>query len=62
MFNLKPDTREKLKKVATPTLMTALYKRGLRSNGYRTFTVSTPLLSQWSERRSRFDICQLEKT
>jgi len=30
MFNLKPDTREKLKKVATPTLMTALYKRGLR--------------------------------
>src|SRR5215212_7111354 len=30
MSNLKPETREKLKKVATPTLMTALYKRGLR--------------------------------
>ena len=31
MSNLKPETREKLKKVATPTLMTALYKRGLRN-------------------------------
>src|SRR3954466_10358324 len=30
MCNLKPETREKLKRVATPTLMTALYKRGLR--------------------------------
>src|SRR5215204_5868371 len=30
MSNLKPETREKLKKVSTPTLMTALYKRGLR--------------------------------
>jgi len=30
MTGLKPDTREKLKGVATPTLMTALYKRGLR--------------------------------
>src|SRR3954467_12126608 len=30
MSNLKPDTREKLTKVATPTLATALYKRGLR--------------------------------
>src|SRR3954463_10900971 len=30
MSNLKPETREKLKKVATPTLATALYKRGLR--------------------------------
>jgi len=30
MSNLKPETREKLKKVATPTLMTALYKRNLR--------------------------------
>lgn len=28
---LKPQTREKLKTVATPTLMTALYKRGLRN-------------------------------
>ena len=28
---LKPETREKLKKIATPTLMTALYKRGLRN-------------------------------
>ncbi len=31
MTGLKPETREKLKKVATPTLMTALYKRGLRN-------------------------------
>src|SRR3712207_4775061 len=31
MSNLKPETREKLKKVATPTIMTALYKRGLRN-------------------------------
>jgi regulator of RNase E activity RraA len=31
MTGLKPKTREKLKKVATPTLMTALYKRGLRN-------------------------------
>jgi regulator of RNase E activity RraA len=28
---LKPETRDKLKSVATPTLMTALYKRGLRN-------------------------------
>ncbi len=28
---LKPETRDKLKGVATPTLMTALYKRGLRN-------------------------------
>lgn len=27
---LKPETREKLKRVSTPTLATALYKRGLR--------------------------------
>jgi regulator of RNase E activity RraA len=31
MAGLKPETREKLKTVATPTLMTALYKRGLRN-------------------------------
>ena len=31
MSGLKPETREKLKTVATPTLMTALYKRGLRN-------------------------------
>jgi len=31
MSNLKPETRDKLKTVATPTLMTALYKRGLRN-------------------------------
>jgi regulator of RNase E activity RraA len=31
MSNLKPETREKLKKIATPTLMTALYKRNLRN-------------------------------
>jgi regulator of RNase E activity RraA len=31
MPDLKVETREKLKKVATPTLMTALYKRGLRN-------------------------------
>jgi hypothetical protein len=31
MTGLKPETREKLKTVATPTLMTALYKRGLRN-------------------------------
>ena len=30
MANLTAQTREKLKKVATPTLATALYKRGLR--------------------------------
>jgi hypothetical protein len=30
MSNLSPQTREKLKKVATPTLTTVLYKRGLR--------------------------------
>jgi regulator of RNase E activity RraA len=29
--DLKPGTRDKLKTVATPTLMTALYKRGLRN-------------------------------
>ncbi len=28
---LKPETRDKLKTVATPTIMTALYKRGLRN-------------------------------
>ena len=28
---LRPETRDKLKTVATPTLMTALYKRGLRN-------------------------------
>jgi len=31
LTNLKPETREKLKLVSTPTLMTALYKRGLRN-------------------------------
>jgi len=31
MSGLKPETREKLKTVATPTLMTALFKRGLRN-------------------------------
>src|SRR5262245_59365561 len=31
MSSLKPETRERLKKIATPTLMTALYKRGLRN-------------------------------
>jgi regulator of RNase E activity RraA len=31
MTGLKPETRERLKKIATPTLMTALYKRGLRN-------------------------------
>lgn len=31
MTNLKPETRDKLKTVATPTIMTALYKRGLRN-------------------------------
>src|SRR5437660_783231 len=31
MSELRPQTRDKLKKVATPTLMTALYKRGLRN-------------------------------
>lgn len=31
MTNLKAETREKLKLVSTPTLMTALYKRGLRN-------------------------------
>jgi regulator of RNase E activity RraA len=31
MSSLKPATREKLKAVSTPTLMTALYKRGLRN-------------------------------
>jgi regulator of RNase E activity RraA len=31
MSGLKAETREKLKTVATPTLMTALYKRGLRN-------------------------------
>ena len=31
MSDLKPETRDKLKSVATPTLMTALYKRGLRN-------------------------------
>ena len=30
MSSLKPETRDKLKKVTTPTLMTALYRRGLR--------------------------------
>ncbi|MXP61767.1 ribonuclease activity regulator RraA [Roseomonas sp. M0104] len=31
MSKLKPETRDKLKKVSTATLATALYKRGLRS-------------------------------
>ncbi|MDR6817441.1 regulator of RNase E activity RraA [Neorhizobium sp. 2083] len=31
MTNLKVETRDKLKLVSTPTLMTALYKRGLRN-------------------------------
>jgi regulator of RNase E activity RraA len=31
MTALKPETREKLKTVATPTLMTTLFKRGLRN-------------------------------
>ncbi len=31
MSALRPETRDKLKAVATPTLMTALYKRGLRN-------------------------------
>lgn len=31
MAGLRPETRDKLKAVATPTLMTALYKRGLRN-------------------------------
>jgi regulator of RNase E activity RraA len=31
MSTLRPETRDKLKTVATPTLMTALYKRGLRN-------------------------------
>jgi len=31
LTNLKVETREKLKHVSTPTLMTALYKRGLRN-------------------------------
>lgn len=31
MTNLKNETRDKLKRIATPTLMTALYKRGLRN-------------------------------
>jgi regulator of RNase E activity RraA len=31
MSGLSPETRQKLKKVATPTLMTALFKRGLRN-------------------------------
>jgi regulator of RNase E activity RraA len=31
MSTLRPETRDKLKTVATPTLMTALYRRGLRN-------------------------------
>ena len=31
MSTLSPQTRDKLKSVSTPTLMTALYKRGLRN-------------------------------
>jgi regulator of RNase E activity RraA len=31
MAGLSPETRDKLKAIATPTLMTALYKRGLRN-------------------------------
>jgi regulator of RNase E activity RraA len=31
MMPLKPETREQLKKVSTPTLATALYKRGFRN-------------------------------
>lgn len=29
-MTLKPETRDKLKRISTPTLATALYKRGLR--------------------------------
>ena len=31
MTRLKPETRDRLKTVATPTIMTALFKRGLRN-------------------------------
>jgi regulator of RNase E activity RraA len=31
MSTLRPETRDKLRTVATPTLMTALYRRGLRN-------------------------------
>ena len=31
MPNLKPETREKLKRVSTATICTALYKRGFRN-------------------------------
>jgi regulator of RNase E activity RraA len=40
---LKPETREKLKRVSTPTLATALYKRGLRQQFIQNVYPLSPL-------------------
>ena len=48
MPELSPQTRDKLKKVATPTLMTALYRRGLRNQWIQDVhlinTAATPMV------------------
>jgi regulator of RNase E activity RraA len=45
MSTLRPETREKLKTVATPTLMTALYKRGLRNQWIQDVHLINPAAS-----------------
>ena len=58
MSSLKPATREKLKAVSTPTLMTALYKRGLRNQWVRMCAASTPKPVRWLDRHLRFRTCR----
>jgi len=45
MSTLCPETRDKLKTVATPTLMTALYKRGLRNQWIQDVHLINPAAS-----------------
>jgi regulator of RNase E activity RraA len=45
MSTLRPETRDKLKTVATPTLMTALYKRGLRNQWIQDVHLINPAAS-----------------
>jgi regulator of RNase E activity RraA len=45
MSTLRPETRDKLKTVATPSLMTALYKRGLRNQWVQDVHLINPAAS-----------------
>jgi regulator of RNase E activity RraA len=45
MSTLRPETRDKLKTVATPTVMTALYKRGLRNQWIQDVHLINPAAS-----------------